>query len=112
MELLVFVLNREELLDDVLSALIEAGVPGATVVDSEGGGKLLAYEAPLFMGFRDLMRGEKPYNRTIFSVIEDEETVLAAMRAIEEVCGDLDQPGTGILFTVPVKRCKGLARGL
>jgi hypothetical protein len=28
---------------------------------------------------------------------------------VQEVCGDLTAPGTGILFTVPVSRVVGLA---
>jgi len=34
MKLLVFVLNKEELLDDVLEVYVEAGIPGATILDS------------------------------------------------------------------------------
>ena len=36
MHLLVFVLNREELLDEILTGLLDIGVSGATVVDTMG----------------------------------------------------------------------------
>lgn len=111
MKLLVFVLNKEELLDDVLLAFIEAGVSGATVVDSEGIAHLLVTEVPLFMGFKQFMRGSKPYNKTIFSVIEDEHTIDVVIDLIEKICGDLNQQGVGILFTVPIDRVFGLRSG-
>ena len=75
MKLLVFVLNQEELLEDVLTAYVEAGIPGATILDSEGMGRFLTYEVPLFADFKDFMKGNKPYNKTIFSVIRQEKKV-------------------------------------
>jgi nitrogen regulatory protein PII len=111
MKLVVFVLNKDELLDEVLGAFVEAGVPGATILDSEGMGRVLTYEVPLFAGFRSFMEGNKPYNRTIFSVVRDEETVERLERLLEEICGDLSEPGTGILFSVPVDFVKGLREG-
>ena len=108
MKLLVFVLNKEELLDEVLSVYAEAGVPGATVLDSEGMGRFLTYEVPLFADFKEFMKGNKPYNKTILSVIKDEKIIPRLMKLVESVCGDLTSPGTGIFFTIPVDFCKGL----
>ena len=108
MKLVVFVLNREEYLDDVLSAFAEANVPGATILDSEGMGRYLTYEVPLFASFRTFMKGNKPYNHTIFSIIDDESKITRLESLIEGICGSLDQPGTGIFFTVPVDHVKGL----
>ncbi|MBE0478321.1 hypothetical protein IBX65_04285 [Candidatus Aerophobetes bacterium] len=108
MKLLVFVLNREELLEEVMEAFVEAGIPGATILDSEGMGRMLTYEVPLFADFREFMRGNKPYNKTIFSVIKKEEKIKKLEELIEKVCGNLSEPGTGILFTIPVDYAKGL----
>lgn len=108
MKLLVFVLNREELLEEVLEAFVEAGVPGATILDSEGMGRFLTYDVPLFADFREFMKGNRPYNKTIFSVIDKEEKVKKLEELIEKICGSLSDPGTGILFTIPVDYVKGL----
>ncbi|MCD6574518.1 hypothetical protein J7K97_02430 [Candidatus Aerophobetes bacterium] len=110
MKLLVFVLNKEELLEDVLEAFIEAGITGATILDSEGMGRFLTYEIPLFADFREFMKGNKPYNKTIFSVVEDEKKIKIVEKLIEKICGNLSEPGTGILFTIPVDYAKGLVR--
>jgi nitrogen regulatory protein P-II 1 len=110
MKLVVFVLNREELLEEVLEAFVEAQVPGATVLDSEGMGRLLTYEVPLFAGFKEFMKGNKPYNKTIFSVVDRDQKVRELEGLLEAVCGDLSLPGTGILFTLPVDYARGLRR--
>ncbi|HPE35826.1 MAG TPA: hypothetical protein PK625_01650 [Spirochaetales bacterium] len=110
MKLLVFVLNKEEYMEDVLEAYVEAGVAGATILDSEGMGRFLAYEVPIFADFKEFMKGNKPYNKTILSVIRNEAVVEKLKRLVDEVVGGLDNPGTGIMFTIPVDWSTGLVR--
>jgi nitrogen regulatory protein PII len=107
MKLVILVLNSEEKLEEVLEAFMEAGVPGATILDSEGMGRFLTFEVPLFAGFQQFMKGNKPYNKTIFSVVDDEKKVKVLEGLIEKICGKLSEPGTGILFTVPVDYASG-----
>ncbi len=108
MKLLVFILNNEEYLEEVLEAYVEAGITGATIVDSEGMGRFLAYEVPLFAGFKEFMKGNRPYNKTILSVVRDEATIQRARNLIDPVIGGLDNAGTGIMFTIPVDWASGL----
>ena len=108
MKLVVFVLNQDDLLDEVLEAFVEAEIPGATILDSEGIGRFLTYEVPLLADFREFMQGNTPYNRTIFSVVDSDEKIKTLERLIQNICGDLSQPGTGILFTIPLDYVKGL----
>ena len=108
MKLVVFVLNREELLDQVLEAYAEIGIAGGTILDSEGMGRFLTYEVPLFAGFKEFMKGNKPYNKTIFSVVRDESLIPRLHNLLNEICGNLKNPGTGILFTLPVDWAVGL----
>ncbi len=108
MKLVVFVLNREELLDRVLEAYAEAGVTGATILDSEGMGHFLTFEVPLFADFKEFMKGNKPYNKTILSVVEDEDCIPELESLLDEVCGGLSERGTGIFFTIPIDYARGL----
>ena len=108
MKLLVFILNNEEFLEENMAAYIESGVTGATILDSEGMGRFLTYEVPLFAGFREFMKGNKPYNKTILSVIRDDETLKNLKTLVDEIVGGLDKPGTGIMFTIPVDWAYGL----
>ena len=49
----------------------------------------------------------KPHNKTIFSVIKDEKEE-SVIHLLENILGDLNKQGTGIVFTIPVDRVEGL----
>lgn len=106
MQLLIAVINEEKT-EELLAGFLELGVTGATILQSEGMGRLLASEVPIFAGL-EALRGARPRNRTLFSVMEDEQ-VDRVMELVREVCGSLDGPSTGIVFTVPVSRVEGLS---
>ncbi len=90
---------------------MELGVTGATVVRSEGMAKVLGPDQPVFAGLQSLRAQARPQNATVFSVIESPDTLDAALEMIETICGDLDRPGTGIAFCIPLNRVIGLAGG-
>jgi nitrogen regulatory protein PII len=108
MQLLIAVINHVEQVDDILAGFVELGITGATILDSEGMGRVLSHDVPIFAGLRSLTARSRPSNQTVLSVIEDDK-VDAAITLIQEVCGDLDTPGAGIVFTVPLTRVVGLA---
>lgn len=108
MKLLVAVINDPEKLDEILSGFLEIGVRGATVINSEGMGRVLSHDIPIFAGLQTLISGSRPQNRMIFSVIDD-ELVDTALELLQDVCGNLASPATGIAFVLPVERVVGLA---
>lgn len=110
MKLLVLILNDEAFLEEILEAFVEAGISRATILDSEGMGRFLTYEVPLFADFKDFMKGNKPYNKTILSLIEDDSVLSHLVPLIEKTVGSLEQPGTGIMFTVPVDWAHGISK--
>lgn len=109
MQLLIAVINEEEKLDEILSGLIELGVTGATIINSEGMGRVLSHDIPIFAGLEALASRSRPRNQTIFSVIRDDRKVDQVIALLQEICGNFDAPATGIVFTVPVGRVVGLA---
>ena len=106
--LLVAVINDPEKLDDILSGFIELGITGATIIGSEGMGRLLSHDIPIFAGLQTLISRSRPQNRTLFSVVA-EDRVDPAIALLQEVCGNLADPATGIVFVLPVNRVVGLA---
>ncbi|MFX1558172.1 MAG: P-II family nitrogen regulator [Promethearchaeota archaeon] len=108
MHLLVIVLNSEELLDEVLEIFVEVGITGATILDSEGMGKTLAYQMQIFAGLKKSMKISN-YNKTIFSIVQDDKILEEAIFLFEKNI-DFDTPGTGILFVIPVTFAKGISQ--
>ncbi len=107
MKLLILILNKVEKLEEVLEGFLEIGITGATVVDSIGMGHILSEDVPIFLGLRFMFAGAKPHNKTILSTIKDEKEE-PAIQILEKILGNLNEPGTGIVFTVPVDRVEGL----
>jgi nitrogen regulatory protein P-II 1 len=106
--LLIAVINQEERIDEILSGFLELGITGATLINSEGMGRVLSHDIPIFAGLQTLISRSRPQNQTLFSVIDDEK-VDGAIALLQEICGDLSDPATGIAFTLPVDRVVGLA---
>ena len=109
MHLLICVVNNTASVNEIVGGLVRIGVTGATVIDSHGTVEIAAAQVPVFAGFRHLVQSNRRPNRTIFSVIKDDETLDQAMAVIEEVVGSLEESSTGIMFAIPVTRVRGLA---
>ena len=107
MKLLILILNKVEKLEEVLEGFLEAGVTGATIFDTVGMGHILSEEVPIFAGLRFMFAGAKPHNKTIISVI-DKNKVEEVLRLLQNILGSLQEPGTGIVFTIPLDRVEGL----
>lgn len=110
---LFIVLNQIDYLDDVLAKFLEIGVTGATILDSQGMGSAIVNndsDIPLFGSLKAFLDNSRPYNKTIFTLIESEELVERAVSAAKDIIGDIAQPGVGLMFTVPVGKVYGLRR--
>lgn len=109
MELLIFVLGKVDLLDRVVKSLLEAGVKGLTILDSTGVSAMaesgILKDLPVISSLKFLVGERRPFNKTLFSVVEN-ETVGKAIEAIRAIV-DINEPGAGILFTVPVSNVFG-----
>ena len=104
---LIFVLAQYEKLDKLLVEFNEAGIKGATVINTTGMAHVLNLESDVFLGsIRAYMTPEREDNRTIFMLL-CEEKIAIAKEVIHRVVGPLNKPGTGILFAVPALFSEG-----
>lgn len=101
-ELVVCILNEPDYLHDVLAAFVEAGAVSATVIESQGMGRILSHDVPIFAGFRHLFAGSKPFNHTIFTVVDDREVTEQVLALVRDVLSDVEETAKGILFSIPV----------
>mgnify|MGYP000958272612 FL=1 len=113
--LLVVVINKTDKLNKILERFLEVDVRGATVIDSIGMGRTLEPEVSTFSTILEIFNvgsGRYPENKTIFTVIKEEKTLRDAQRIVKEELNDFKEPGTGIMFVVPVLDFIGLAPSL
>jgi nitrogen regulatory protein PII len=115
MYLVLMVLNNPDRLEELLIAWEENGVQGATVLFSTGLGRIRQMDAwrddmPLMPSLSDFYEVPENLNRTIFTVVENEAQVDALVAATQEVVGELDEQGTGLLLVLPVARAYGVSK--
>lgn len=112
MFMILCVVHDPEKCQPLLEAWESTGVTGATIVHSTGLGRLHGNgywdDLPLFPGIDDLLEHEEYFSRTIFSIIDKEESVDLVVQATERILGDLTLPDTGLLVVLPVLRAYGL----
>ncbi len=112
MNALFIVLNEIEYLDDILDGFVDIGVKGATILDSQGMGSAITNSGrgsdPFFGAIRTFLDNARPYNKTIFTVIEEEEVLQEAVKTVKRILGDINKPGVGMMFTVPVGNVYGI----
>ncbi len=104
MRLLVAVIHREEVLDDVLSTLVETEAPDAVVIESRSGLELLERDLPIFAGLRSLVPGGIDFSRLVLCLIEDDahaEEALAALRALGYAADEPSGPSNTAML-IPV----------
>src|SRR5690554_5165881 len=101
MYVLFIVLNETEYLDDILAGFVKEDINGATILDSQDMGSAIVSNenrsAPLFGTLKMLLQDSHPYNKTIFTVLEDEETVERAVSVVKETLGDIEKVGAGFM---------------
>jgi len=107
------VMQNLDRLPELLEAWAEAGIPGATVIESFGLHCLRTCgyrdDLPLIPSLDALLRGNSESNRTCFAIVDMAE-VDNLVAVTERVLGKLDTPNTGILFVLPVLRVEGLVK--
>lgn len=110
---LFLVLNETDYLDEILARFVDVGVRGATILDSQGmAGALTAAreeDPSFFASLKILFEGARPYNKTIFTVLESEELVERAVAAAKDILGDTPRPGVGFMFSVPIGKIYSLS---
>lgn len=111
MNILFLVLNKTEYLDEILDAFVELGVRGATILDSQGMGSAISNsekDSAFFGGLKSLLVNARPYNKTVFTVIEDKETLEKVVKEVKKILGNINEPGVGLMFTLPVGEIFGM----
>jgi nitrogen regulatory protein P-II 1 len=112
MKMILFVLNDPAKLLDLLNAWKEAGASGATVLFSTGMGRIhqsatLRDDLPLMPSLSDFYVQSEELSRTIFTIIYD-DFVERIVAVTEQIVGDLNKPGSGILIVLPIDSVHGL----
>ncbi len=108
MELLVYIMNHVDLLDELLENFSQEPNFRATIIDSAGMAHMLK-DSNAFLSLRNLLNQSQVNSKTILMALEESD-IDRAIEIIESVVGSLDNPDTGVVFTLPISRAKDLTK--
>ena len=110
MQLLVLILKRIELFDELIHALANKGITGATILDGTGMAEKLVNmeDIPMFGALRSLLAGEEKETCKVLLFAETDEQLEITKAVIKQVVGDIAAPNTGIMFAMPITYVEGL----
>lgn len=104
MELVVLLLSKLEFLDDVLSAIAEAGAYEAGVVEAEGLEKILATDIPIFAGLRQMLNGGKEKKTLILAPLLPGATIEELDKLLLDRGIDFRSQGVGVMCSVKLDK--------
>ena len=108
MELVIIVLNKTDLLDELLTEFMNNDLSGATVLDSSGMGHLISNQFPMFSMFAELDDEKENNSKTILKVVRSIEERERTEELVEKIIGDFKDPDTAIMISLPVSSAKGI----
>ncbi len=107
MYMIVCVLDQPEHLNQVLAAWRQEGIRGVTILESTGLHRLTE-QAHVPMRYAYGNPHAERGTLTIFTVVEQEETIQRCLALTEAVVGDFNGPNTGIFVAWPLGFAKGV----
>lgn len=111
MQAVFVVLNKTEVLQELLTKLKKAGVKGGTVLDSTG---MISYiqetdESYILGSLRLFLETTRPDSKTMFFIIDDSQVDLV-FKTVDDAVGGISKHDTGIIFALPITRVEGLIK--
>lgn len=101
--LLLMIVSDPGTLDRLITALLDIGAPGATVIESKGMASIIREEMPIFSGLAHLLP-ERTGSRVLLAAMTMEKAD-EALRVIERDFKERDRP---IAVVVPIVRMTGI----
>jgi hypothetical protein len=80
--LLVVVLVREDLLENVILALTETGAEGAIVIDGQNMQRVMAFDLPIFAGFREELTSAPGFAKIVLATVSSANYIEQFQKAL------------------------------
>ncbi len=86
--MLVFIiLKKEEMLDALIEAMLEAEIEPLTLFDGTEAEKVLSQDIPIFAGLYRAMTGERGTNKTVLGITESKQNLMDFDKITREISG-------------------------
>lgn len=109
MEMIFFVLNDPDRMDEILEGWQKIGVTGVTIFETTGFYRRMKKRIPMryLFGEQDF---EETGNVTLMALVANNDVVQQCLSVAEKVVGDLNLPNTGVFASWTIPFVKGLPK--
>ena len=110
MQLIYIIMKQINRTDELMVALANAGVKGATILDSEGMAKYLykAENVQTLDFLKQILHKENANaSKTIILAVND-DMVDTVRTTVKSILGNFDTPNVGVMFGVPISFTDGI----
>lgn len=109
MQVLILILKRIEMLDEIIKRLAEAGITGGTILEGTGmvSSLINMEDLPVFGMLRHILTDENKEACKVMLFVSKDEQIITTRQVIKKVIGNLNEPNTGIMFSVPITYIEG-----
>ncbi len=101
MKLTLISLDRIELLEDLLSALVEIGITDANVIEASALGHIITEKIPIFAGLMNGFTGTSPVRKIIIFNI-DNNVKKKILELVTDICSDEDSDRSTTVIFLPI----------
>lgn len=102
MFLIVVFLKKEEYLDEVVEAMVEAEIKGFSIVDGVEMEKVLAVDIPIFAGLVRSMGGMRGANKVLFGITEARNNIKEFLSILRDIDAPEDISRLVEVVSIPV----------
>lgn len=110
MQLIYVIIKQVSITDKLMVELANAGVKGATILDSEGMAKYLykADKVETLDFLKQILNKENANeSKTIIMAVQD-DMVDTVRKTVKNIVGSFDVPNAGVMFGVPITFSEGI----
>ncbi len=107
LHLMIFTLNKPELLHEILPLMLESGIVTASITNTVSLAKKLSYDIPIFAGLGFINPGKSDSTKQIFALIPAKEIATSFFNLLIENGIDLNKQGTGYIQIIKIDSILG-----
>ncbi|HDS09595.1 MAG TPA: hypothetical protein ENN73_05145 [Firmicutes bacterium] len=108
MYFLIIQLKEEKYLEDILLGMTDIGVHNAIIQNAVDMSSTMAFDIPIFAGFREEFGKRKAYSKVIWALVENEDAPEKLIKTLEETDIKFIRDELGKIILIPVVKVIGL----
>ncbi len=104
---LIIQLKEERYMEDILLAMTDVGIQNAIIQNAVDMSSTMAFDIPIFAGFREEFGKRKTYSKVIWALVENEDAPEKLLKALQDSDVKFIKDEIGKMVLLPVLKIIG-----